>query len=205
MSNISRRDFLKTAGVMTLAVAAAGVLAGCEGNKPSDDDTPVQTAVNSATIGAYTVSIKNTVLAQYEEVNNGSITEKQRLYVLVNVTKNTVDSQVDVNFTLSDKHANLTWNAGLNDDGLSPNAMENLFGSSLIEGYSQIIRDSKKNIGSVDTLGRDFCAVYDVNDMTKSNTKYVLIVTPDDTAKKAVELTATIPAAVVYEKSKLEG
>ena len=32
MSNISRRDFLKTAGVMTLAVAAAGVLAGCEGN-----------------------------------------------------------------------------------------------------------------------------------------------------------------------------
>ena len=31
MSNISRRDFLKTAGVMTLAVAAAGVLAGCEG------------------------------------------------------------------------------------------------------------------------------------------------------------------------------
>ena len=32
MSNISRRDFLKTAGVMTLAVAAAGVLAGCEGS-----------------------------------------------------------------------------------------------------------------------------------------------------------------------------
>ena len=41
MSNISRRDFLKTAGVMTLAVAAAGVLAGCEGNteKPVAPET----------------------------------------------------------------------------------------------------------------------------------------------------------------------
>ena len=29
MSNISRRQFLKGAGVATLAVAAAGVLAGC--------------------------------------------------------------------------------------------------------------------------------------------------------------------------------
>ena len=32
MSNISRRQFLKGAGVATLAVAAAGVLAGCSGN-----------------------------------------------------------------------------------------------------------------------------------------------------------------------------
>ena len=32
MSNISRRKFLKGAGVATLAVAAAGVLAGCSGN-----------------------------------------------------------------------------------------------------------------------------------------------------------------------------
>lgn len=32
MSNISRRQFLKGAGVATLAVAAAGVLTGCSGN-----------------------------------------------------------------------------------------------------------------------------------------------------------------------------
>ncbi|MFR3603805.1 MAG: twin-arginine translocation signal domain-containing protein [Faecalibacterium sp.] len=32
MSNISRRKFLKGAGVAALAVAAAGVLAGCSGN-----------------------------------------------------------------------------------------------------------------------------------------------------------------------------
>ena len=38
MSNISRRQFLKGAGVATLAVAAAGVLAGCS-NVP-DKPTP---------------------------------------------------------------------------------------------------------------------------------------------------------------------
>ena len=32
MSNISRRKFLKGAGVAALAIAAAGVLAGCSGN-----------------------------------------------------------------------------------------------------------------------------------------------------------------------------
>ena len=36
MSNISRRKFLKGAGVAALAVAAAGVLAGC-----SNGDAPV--------------------------------------------------------------------------------------------------------------------------------------------------------------------
>ena len=38
MSNISRRQFLKGAGVATLAVAAAGVLAGCSG--PDVPDVP---------------------------------------------------------------------------------------------------------------------------------------------------------------------
>ena len=41
MSNISRRQFLKGAGVATLAVAAAGVLAGCSGNDvPDVPDVP---------------------------------------------------------------------------------------------------------------------------------------------------------------------
>lgn len=41
MSNISRRQFLKGAGVATLAVAAAGVLAGCSGNVgPDGPDVP---------------------------------------------------------------------------------------------------------------------------------------------------------------------
>ena len=33
MNRISRRNFLKSAGVMTLAVAAAGVLSGCDSSK----------------------------------------------------------------------------------------------------------------------------------------------------------------------------
>lgn len=37
MSNISRRKFLKGAGVAALAVAAAGVLAGCSGNTDVPD------------------------------------------------------------------------------------------------------------------------------------------------------------------------
>ena len=41
MSNISRRKFLKGAGVAALAVAATGVLAGCSGNTGvSDKPTP---------------------------------------------------------------------------------------------------------------------------------------------------------------------
>ena len=32
MTNMTRRNFLKSAGVMALAVAAAGVLSGCDGN-----------------------------------------------------------------------------------------------------------------------------------------------------------------------------
>ena len=46
MSNISRRDFLKTAGVMTLAVAAAGVLAGCEGNNNSQENEQQNNTTN---------------------------------------------------------------------------------------------------------------------------------------------------------------
>ena len=45
MSNISRRKFLKGAGVAALAVAASGVLAGCSNipvtpNKPGSSDIP---------------------------------------------------------------------------------------------------------------------------------------------------------------------
>ena len=48
MSNISRRKFLKGAGVAALAVAAAGVLAGCgssSGNKVTPTPTPTTKSV----------------------------------------------------------------------------------------------------------------------------------------------------------------
>ena len=50
MSNISRRKFLKGAGVAALAVAAAGVLAGCSGN-----DVPDVPAVPGVTTRPVTV------------------------------------------------------------------------------------------------------------------------------------------------------
>ena len=43
MTNMTRRNFLKSAGVMTLAVAAAGVLSGCDSSKnPVMADVKVQ-------------------------------------------------------------------------------------------------------------------------------------------------------------------
>lgn len=43
MTNMTRRNFLKSAGVMTLAVAAAGVLSGCDSSKnPVMENVKVQ-------------------------------------------------------------------------------------------------------------------------------------------------------------------
>ena len=59
MSNISRRQFLKGAGVATLAVAAAGVLAGCSGNDvPSIPDVTAK----DVTVSSLTVRAKRSVL-----------------------------------------------------------------------------------------------------------------------------------------------
>jgi len=53
MSNISRRKFLKGAGAAALAVAAAGVLAGCSGDKVPGTDVPDVPEVTSETIDVY--------------------------------------------------------------------------------------------------------------------------------------------------------
>ena len=43
MTDMTRRNFLKSAGVMTLAVAAAGVLSGCNSSKnPVMEDVKVE-------------------------------------------------------------------------------------------------------------------------------------------------------------------
>lgn len=51
MSNISRRQFLKGAGVATLAVAAAGVLAGCSAEEVLTKDVKVVFMCKGATVG----------------------------------------------------------------------------------------------------------------------------------------------------------
>ena len=63
MTNMTRRNFLKSAGVMTLAVAAAGVLSGCNSSKnPVMADVEVQYWYESALLGQ-------------KQVDDGSYTE----------------------------------------------------------------------------------------------------------------------------------
>ena len=66
MSNISRRKFLKGAGVAALAVAASGVLAGCSKNdipvtpnKPESSDIPENPSLENTVYDAlFTISAK---------------------------------------------------------------------------------------------------------------------------------------------------
>ena len=63
MTNMTRRNFLKSAGVMTLAVAAAGVLSGCDSSKnPVMADVEVQYWYESTLFGQ-------------KQVDDGSYTE----------------------------------------------------------------------------------------------------------------------------------
>ena len=63
MTNMTRRNFLKSAGVMALAVAAAGVLSGCDSSKnPVMADVEVQYWYESALFGQ-------------KQVDDGSYTE----------------------------------------------------------------------------------------------------------------------------------
>lgn len=64
MTNMTRRNFLKSAGVMALAVAAAGVLSGCDSSKnPVMAEVEVQYWYNSLTLGE-------------TQVDGGSYTDK---------------------------------------------------------------------------------------------------------------------------------
>ena len=124
MSNISRRDFLKTAGVMTLAVAAAGVLAGCEGNKPVDPETPVVTG-NSVTVGDYTLTFKETKLFAVKHYSNdetkpNEVTSEDRYVVVLGNLKNNKPGTTNApSFGLDVKTVNLSgYDDKINADGV---------------------------------------------------------------------------------------
>ena len=96
MSNISRRDFLKTAGVMTLAVAAAGVLAGCEGNaaKPEVPEIGAKALGEVTKVGKFEFTVNKAVLAEvYTSTSTGPndavVTEENRKLALVFAVKQT--------------------------------------------------------------------------------------------------------------------
>lgn len=89
MTDMTRRNFLKSAGVMALAVAAAGVLSGCDSRKnPVMADVEVQYWRKSSILGDQKVGNKD----EYDEtvsVVKGGKVKKEQLQNLGNVLKNT--------------------------------------------------------------------------------------------------------------------
>ena len=88
MTNMTRRNFLKSAGVMTLAVAAAGVLSGCDSSKnPVMADVEVQYWYESNILGRTQVdggSYTETVSV----VKGGKVKKEQIEQTLRNVRTN---------------------------------------------------------------------------------------------------------------------
>lgn len=79
MTNMTRRNFLKSAGVMTLAVAAAGVLSGCDSSKnPVMADVEVQYWYESNILGR-------------TQVDGGSYTETVSVVKRGNVKKEQIE------------------------------------------------------------------------------------------------------------------
>ena len=107
MSKITRRDFLKTAGVMTLAVAAAGVLAGCDGaEKPVAPETGSKVMGEVVTIGDYEFTVQNVVLQKNIKRELDSKTQQLKdtvegghVRVALNVRYTKVETEKGFNFS----------------------------------------------------------------------------------------------------------
>lgn len=96
MTNMTRRNFLKSAGVMALAVAAAGVLSGCDSSKnPVMADVEVQYWYESLILGQ-------------KQVDDGSYTETVSVVKGGTVKKEQIDEtlkkiRVNNSFKLADE------------------------------------------------------------------------------------------------------
>lgn len=91
MTDMTRRNFLKSAGVMTLAVAAAGVLSGCNSSKnPVMTDVKVEYWRKNRFLGDQKVSNSNN--DEYDEtvsvVKSGKVKKEQIEQTLRNVRTN---------------------------------------------------------------------------------------------------------------------
>lgn len=98
MTNMTRRNFLKSAGVMALAVAAAGVLAGCDASSASDnpvlEEVTVQYWRKSSVLGDQKVGNND----EYDEtvsVVKGGKVKKEQLKNLNDVITNTGFKLID--------------------------------------------------------------------------------------------------------------
>lgn len=78
MTNMTRRNFLKSAGVMTLAVAAAGVLSGCNSSKnPVMADVKVQYWRKSNFLGNQKVGNNDEYDETVSVVKSGKVKKEQ--------------------------------------------------------------------------------------------------------------------------------
>lgn len=95
MTDMTRRNFLKSAGVMALAVAAAGVLSGCNSSKnPVMADVKVQYWRKSNFLSDQKLGNKD----EYDEtvsVVKGGKVKKEQLKNLNDVIKNTGFKLID--------------------------------------------------------------------------------------------------------------
>ena len=109
MTNMTRRNFLKSAGVMALAVAAAGVLSGCDSSSknPVMADVEVQYWYESLILGQKQVddgSYKETVSV----VKGGKVKKEQIEQTLRNI-------RINHSFDLKNKgltEFDVDWTAG---------------------------------------------------------------------------------------------
>ena len=92
MTNMTRRNFLKSAGVMALAVAAAGVLSGCDSSSknPVMADVEVQYWYESLILGQ-------------KQVDDGSYTETVSVVKGGTVKKEQIDETLNNSFKLADE------------------------------------------------------------------------------------------------------
>lgn len=89
MTNMTRRNFLKSAGVMTLAVAAAGVLSGCDSSKnPVMEDVKVEYWRKNSFLGDQKVGNNDEYDETVSVVKSGKV-KKEQLQNLGKVTVNT--------------------------------------------------------------------------------------------------------------------
>ncbi len=90
MTNMTRRNFLKSAGVMALAVAAAGVLSGCDSSSknPVMADVKVQYWRKSSVLSDQKVGNKDEYDETVSVVKSGKV-KKEQLQNLGKVMVNT--------------------------------------------------------------------------------------------------------------------
>ena len=219
MSNISRRDFLKTAGVMTLAVAAAGVLAGCEGNTAKPEVPEI--TQTSVTVGNYTLTLKDTKqFAVKTHDTNGAVTAEDR-YVVALLNLSIIDeSKYDKTNTEAlfavKPVTNMTDPVTVGDtvDNIPVENVRKLFNLDKLDQLKAFNLTSGEfqeyNPASVKKgAGENYIVAYKVNKTTyvdKTNefkAPTLSFVVDDGKGSVYTKMDATIPAAVTVKKEEL--